>query len=174
MLTSSPQVGRFDIWRRQTATETTAQRPTTESQPSRIPCSAYGVLVGERMRLYAGGGLVAVMMTGKNIHNAVVDIQVSQKRLILPLPLSPSRYPTTFFSLSLSFTLAALTMIPQSSSSSFHIPVLFTPRFLFASLEALFDYMYLQDNLSSTFSLSLHPAFDTNSSPTSHYLPCPS
>jgi len=103
----------------------------TENQPSRILCSAYGVLVGERMRLYAGCGLVAVMVTGKNIHNAVVDIQVGQTRLIIPLPLSPSRYPlvqTTFFSLFLLLQ-KLLTMIPQSSSPSLHIPVLFTPAF---------------------------------------------
>ena len=132
----------FDVDRRQVKLRARVQR--IESQPSKIACSTYGVLLGERMRLYTGGGLAAVMVTGENIRNAMVDIQVSQTRLILPLPLSPSRYPlvqTTFFSLSLSFTPAALTIIPQSSSSSLHIPFLSPPRFLFARIAGLFNYM---------------------------------
>ena len=78
------------------------------------------------------------------------------------------------FSLFLSLTSAALSMIPQSSSSSLYIPVLFTPAFSLRTPYSSIQLHELQDTLSSTFSWSLHPAFNTNSSPTSHYRPCSS
>jgi len=50
------------------------------------------------MRLYADGGLAAVMVTSESIRNTMVDIQVSQTRLIHYVILSSKRHHSLYFS----------------------------------------------------------------------------
>jgi len=63
MLTYSPSADSFGIQRRRTATATAAQ--IFDAHGPNLPSSLVQHMVKEPMRLYAGGGLAVVVVTGK-------------------------------------------------------------------------------------------------------------